>query len=81
MDLIIQSGYCKAIRNVRFNLLLLIYILINIFKNFTAIHFQLNWIDVQEVVILLMTYLVKHVFQIKQRRFISKRFQHGYNNK
>ena len=29
------------------------------FKNFTTIHFQLNSIDISEVVLLLMTYLVK----------------------
>ena len=30
-----------------------------------------------------MTYLIRHVFQIKQqnRRFKLKRFQHGYRNK
>ena len=33
-------------------------------KNFTTIHFRLNKIDVLEVAILLMTYIIKHVFQI-----------------
>ena len=36
-------------------------------KNFTTIHFWLNYIDVLEVVTLLMTYLIKYVFQIKQK--------------
>ena len=29
--------------------------------------FAVNYIDVREVVILLMTYLIKYVFQVKQR--------------
>ena len=35
-------------------------------KNYT-IYLQLNWIDVLEVVILLMTYLIEYVFQTKQK--------------
>ena len=50
-------------KNVRFNLLLLIYILINTDKNYNITHLQLNYRDVLEVVILLMTYLIMHVFQ------------------
>ena len=42
------------------------YIIMNIFKNFTNICLQLNCIDVLEVVVLLMTYLIKYVFQMKQ---------------
>ena len=38
----------------------------NAVKNFTTIHLQLNEIDALEVIILLMTYLIKYVFQIKQ---------------
>ena len=45
---------------------LLIYILKNTVKNDSTIHLQLNWIDVLEVVIPLMTYL-KYVFQMKQK--------------
>ena len=36
-------------------------------KNLAIINLQLNEIDVLEVVILLMTYLIKYVFQIKQK--------------
>ena len=43
----------------------LIYILMNTVKNLTTIHSQLNYTNVLEVVILLMTYLIKNVFQIK----------------
>ena len=52
----------------------------NTVENFTTIHLWLNYIDVLEVVILLMTCLIKYVFQIKQR-FKSKRVQHDYRNK
>ena len=52
-----------SMKNVRFNLLLLIYILINTDKNYNITHLQLNYRDVLEVVILLMTYLIMHVFQ------------------
>ena len=45
----------------------LIYIIMNTVKNFTTIHLHLNLIDVLEVVVLLMTYLIKNVFQIKQK--------------
>ena len=34
-------------------------------KNFTTIHLKLKYIDVLEVVILLMTYLIKYVLQLK----------------
>ena len=47
--------------------LLLIYILMNTVKNFTIIHFQLKQIDLLKVVTLLMTYLIKYVYQIKQK--------------
>ena len=47
------------------NLLLLIYILINAVKNFSTIHLVLNYIDVLEVVILLMTYQIKYVIQTR----------------
>ena len=39
----------------------------NIEKNFTTIHLPLNDIDLLEVVLLLITYLIKYVFQIKQK--------------
>ena len=48
---------------MRLNLLLLICILMNKVKNFTTIHFRLNYIDVMEVAILLETYQINHVFQ------------------
>ena len=38
----------------------------NTVKNFTTIHLQLNYIDVLEVITLLMTYPIKHVFQITE---------------
>ena len=47
-----------------YDLSLIIYILMNIVKNFTTIHLWLYYIDVLDVVILLMTYLIKYVFQI-----------------
>ena len=50
----------------KFNILLLIYILMNTLKNYTTIHLRLNLIDVLKVAILLMTDLVQFVFQIKQ---------------
>ena len=39
----------------------------NTVKNFTNIHLRLNQIVVLEVVILLMTYLIKYAFQIKEK--------------
>ena len=50
----------------KFNILLLIYILMSTVKNYTTIHLRLNLIDVLKVAILLMTDLVQFVFQIKQ---------------
>ena len=44
---------------------LITYILMNTVKYFTTIHLQLNYINMLEVVILLMTYAIKYVFQIK----------------
>ena len=32
---------------------------------------RLNWIDVSEVVILLLIYLIKHVFQTKQKIYMK----------
>ena len=51
----------------KFNLLLLIYILMNTVKNYSTINLWLNEIDALEVVILLMTYLIKYVFQKKNK--------------
>ena len=50
--------YHSVIRNARFNLPILVYILTNTFRNFTANHLVLNEIDLLEVVILLFTYLI-----------------------
>ena len=36
-------------------------------KNYTTIHLQLNLIDALEVATLLMTYLIKNVFQTKKK--------------
>ena len=57
---------CVSLSNEEFNLLLLIYILFNTVKNFTTIHLLSNKIDVSEVLILVLTFLRKYVFQIKQ---------------
>ena len=54
-------------QNAWWNLNLWIYILINTVKNFTTIHLQLIQVDKLEFVILLMTYPIKYVFQIKQK--------------
>ena len=51
----------------KFNLLLLIYILMNTVRNYSTINLWLNEIDALEVVILLMTYLIKYVFQKKNK--------------
>ena len=58
---------CVSLSNQKFNLLLLIYILMNTVKNYTTIYLQLNQMDVLEVVTILMTYLIKYVFQTKQK--------------
>ena len=52
-------------QNVLLNLLLLINILMNTVKNFITIHLLLNYIDMLEVVIPWMMYLIKYVFQVK----------------
>ena len=57
-----QNVYPDVIKNARFNLLLLIYILMSTVKNYITIRFQGNEIDVLEFVMLLMTYLIKCVF-------------------
>ena len=49
MDLIIQSVFCEVVKNARFNLPVLIYILINTASDFSTIHFRLNKTDVLEV--------------------------------
>ena len=46
------NAFLYVTKNVRFNPFLLIYILVNTFKNFTTIPFWLNSIDVLDVVIL-----------------------------
>ena len=42
-------------------------------NSYTTIHLQLNQIDVLEVVILLMTYLIKYIFQTKQKIQIQEK--------
>ena len=54
---IVNACNHKKCISLRFNLLLLVYILTNTAKNYTIIHWESNKIDVQEVVILSMTYL------------------------
>ena len=63
----IESALVKQSKNAWLNLLSLIYILMDTVSNFTTIHFRLNYIDVLEVVILWMIYLIKYAFQIKQK--------------
>ena len=53
----VNASNHKKYISLRFNLLLLVYILTNTAKNYTIIHWESNKIDVQEVVILSMTYL------------------------
>ena len=65
MLLIIQNLNPKVIKNARFKLPLLIYILINTVKNYFTIYLRLIYIDVSQVAILLMTYLTKYVFRTK----------------
>ena len=59
---------CVSLSNQKYMTqpILINYIIMNIFKNFITICLQLNCIDVLEVVVLLMTYLIKYVFQMKQ---------------
>ena len=63
----IESALLKQSKNAWLNLLSLIYILMDTVSNFTTILFRLNYIDVLEVVILWMIYLIKYAFQIKQK--------------
>ena len=72
MDLIIQNAFRLAIRNVRFNLSLLIHISINTIKKYTTIHFRLKKTNVLEDLILFITYLIRYVFQTKQKIEIYK---------
>ena len=65
MHLAIQNVYPEVIKNVKFNLFLLIYIPMNTINNYSTIHLELNKIIVLEVTTLLMTYLIKYVLQIK----------------
>ena len=52
---------------MRFNLLLLIYILMNTVKSYTTILLRLSQINMLEVAILLMISLIKYVFQKKTK--------------
>ena len=65
MPVVIQNVYPQVIKHERFNLLLLIYILMNALKDYVPIHLGLTWTYVSEVVILLMTYIIKYVFQTR----------------
>ena len=73
---------CVLLSNQKYitQLILLIYILINTVKYFTSINFRLNLMDMLEVVILLMTYLIKYVLQIKEK-ILFKNVKHDYRNK
>ena len=61
-----KHSKCLSLNNQKY-LLLLTYILMNTVKNYTTIHLRLNLRNVLEVVIHLMTFLKKYVFQIKQK--------------
>ena len=75
MFIVLLSNIVNASNNTKCELLsnkkceiqptLLIYIMMNTVKNFTTIHLGLNYMNVLEVVILLMAYLINYVFQIK----------------
>ena len=75
MFIVLLSNIVNASNNTKCELLsnkkceiqptLLIYIIMNTVKNFTTIHLGLNYMNVLEVVILLMAYLINYVFQIK----------------
>ena len=65
MHLAIQNVYPEVIKNVKFNIFLLIYIPMDTINNYSTIHLELNKIIVLEVTTLLMTYLIKYVLQIK----------------
>ena len=67
MPLVVQNLYPQVIKNARFNVLLLNDNLINTVKIYTASHLGLNKMDVLEAVILLMTYLIRYVFEIKHK--------------
>ena len=67
MPLVVQNLYPQVIKNPRFNVLLLNDNLINTVKIYTASHLGLNKMDVLEAVILLMTYLIRYVFEIKHK--------------
>ena len=60
---------CVSLSNQKYMTqpILINYIIMNIFKNFITICLQLNCIDVLEVVVLLMTYLIKSVFSNETR--------------
>ena len=55
------NAFIYVTKNVRFSPFLLIYILVNTFKNLTTIPFWLNSTEVLDVVILWMIYLIKCV--------------------
>ena len=60
---------CVSLSNQKYMTqpILINYIIMNIFKNFITICLQLNCIDLLEVVVLLMTYLIKYVFSNETR--------------
>ena len=61
---------CVSLSNrivARLHVLLLIYILMDTLQDNVTIHLLLIQINVSEVVILLMTYLVKYALQTKQK--------------
>ena len=65
-----------VIKNVRLNLLLLIKILMNAIKDYITINLWLIQINVSEVEILFMTYLIPN-----KTRIDTKCIQYGYWNK
>ena len=63
--LYILTHSLQVIKYVRLNLSL--YLHCNDTFNYVTIHLRLIYIDVSELVILLMTYLMKYVFQTRQK--------------
>ena len=61
MPLVIQNVYPQVIKTAKIQRTLIKY-LMNTVKIYIAIHLGLNQIDVLEVVILLITCLIRHVF-------------------
>ena len=61
---------CVSLTNQKFKIqptLIILYIVMNTDKNYTTIDLRLNQINLLEITILLMTYLMEYGFQTKQK--------------